>query len=556
MNLVLFTAGVLIFERSRERRGKTEVLEEKLDAYANIADVAVKNGNNQQQTLDSLLSLFPSNIRLSLIDRKGVVVFDNAIDDVSTLENHIDRSEVAYALKNGVGSNIRASVSNEQEYLYYAKRFNSYFVRVALPHDIDVQNFLKADNLFLYFIIGLFIVCLVLINLIAGRFGKSIEQLRYLTSSAEKGLADSMIISFPDDELGEIGNKIAENYKELEQQKRKVTLEKEKLLRHVHSSDEGLCFFSSGRTVEFYNGLFIQYLNIIIDNAHGNPELIFSNSSFKELNDFLSSSEKYFETQLNKQGKTFAIRVTVFEDNGFEVIINNITKQEKTRLLKQEMIGNIAHELRTPVTSIRGYLETVLEQKLDTNKEQEFLAKAYNQVIVLSDLIQDVGLITKIEESPQSFKIDKININKLLDSLKSDLEIPLSDKRITIEQNVPDKVAVNGNVNLVYSIFRNLTDNVIRYAGDSVVITISVYNEDKDFYYFSFADNGVGIADESHLTRLFERFYRINEGRTRDSRGSGLGLSIVKNAVLFHKGTITVKNRADGGLEFLFTLPK
>ncbi|MDR0660266.1 MAG: HAMP domain-containing histidine kinase [Prevotellaceae bacterium] len=552
----LFTAGVIIFEQSRERSYKTEALEEKLDAYANIADVAIKNGNNQQQTIDSLLTLFPSNIRLSLIDRKGVVVFDNVVSNLSVLGNHSDRPEVSSALKNGAGSNVRKSASNEQEYLYYAKRFNSYFVRVALPYDISVQNFLKADNFFLYFIIGLFIICLLLISYVAGRFSKSIEQLRDFTVSAEKGLVNSMIIGFPDDELGEIGNKIAESYKELEQQKRKVTLEREKLLQHVHSSDEGLCFFSSDRDVEFYNGLFIQYLNTIIDNAHGNPELIFSNPLFTELNSFLSSSEKYFETQINKQGKTFAIRANIFEDSGFEVVINDITTQEKTRLLKQEMTGNIAHELRTPVTSIRGYLETVLEQKLDSDKEREFLTKAYNQVVVLSDLIQDIGLITKIEELPQSFKVEKININNLLSNLKADLEIPLTDRVISIEWNIVDSITVNGNVNLIYSVFRNLTDNVIRYAGNNVKITVAIYNEDKDFYYFSFADNGIGIADESHLNRLFERFYRINEGRTRDSGGSGLGLSIVKNAVLFHRGTITVKNRQDGGLEFLFKLPK
>jgi len=123
-----------------------------------------------------------------------------------------------------------------------------------------------------------------------------------------------------------------------------------------------------------------------------------------------------------------------------------------------------------------------------------------------------------------------------------------------MQWNIPDDLTVNGNQNLLYAVFRNLTDNVIRYAGENIKIRISMYNEDKDFYYFSFYDTGCGIANENHLNRLFERFYRINEGRTRDSGGSGLGLSIVKNAVAFHKGSITVKNRKEGGLEFLFTV--
>ena len=123
-----------------------------------------------------------------------------------------------------------------------------------------------------------------------------------------------------------------------------------------------------------------------------------------------------------------------------------------------------------------------------------------------------------------------------------------------MQWHVPEDLTVKGNQNLLYAIFRNLADNAIRYAGENINIRITKYNEDKDFYYFSFYDTGIGIADEIHLNRLFERFYRINEGRTRDSGGSGLGLSIVKNAVAFHKGTITVKNRKEGGLEFIFQL--
>ena len=275
--------------------------------------------------------------------------------------------------------------------------------------------------------------------------------------------------------------------------------------------------------------------------------------------DFLSNREQkatYFETQINRQGKFFNLQVNVFEDNSFEVNINDITKQEKTRLLKQEMTSNIAHELRTPVTSIRGYLEIALNQPVDKETVNNFLTKAYQQTIVLSELIQDMSLITKIEEAPVSFNLEAVKIEDLLESLKNDLAEQLFEKNIHIERKSLQDVIVQGNPNLIYSIFRNLTENVIRYAGNNINVTINKYNEDNNFYYFSYSDTGIGIADEHHLNRLFERFYRVNEGRTRDTGGSGLGLSIVKNAILFHKGTIAAKNRAGGGLEFLFKLPK
>jgi signal transduction histidine kinase len=337
--------------------------------------------------------------------------------------------------------------------------------------------------------------------------------------------------------------------------KRANDLEREKLLQHVHSSEEGVCFFSANRKVQFYNGLFIQILNTVANEPDSKLSAVFTDDAFDEMNRFLSTGGgKYFETQILRHGKTFSLRVNVFEDKGFEVILNDVTKQEKTRLLKQEMTGNIAHELRTPVTSIRGYLETVLELPLDEDKKKHFITRAYNQTMVLSELIQDMSLITKMEEAPHLFKMEAVNVSLLLQTLIDDLALSLQEKRIDMQWNVPDHLMVKGNQNLLYAIFRNLTDNVIRYAGSNIKIRISMYNKDNDFFYFFFFDTGVGISDESHLNRLFERFYRINEGRTRDSGGSGLGLSIVKNAVAFHKGSITVKNRKEGGLEFLFTL--
>jgi signal transduction histidine kinase len=339
----------------------------------------------------------------------------------------------------------------------------------------------------------------------------------------------------------------------------KISLEREKLLQHVHCSGEGLCFFSAEKEVEFYNGLFIQYLNMIAHEANSEPRDVFTDASFDEFNKYLlsdTSDKQYFEMKINKQGKTFSVGVNFFDDNGFEMILNDITRQEKTRLMKQEMTGNIAHELRTPVTSIRGYLETLLEQPLDEEKKRYFIIQAYNQTIVLSELMQDLSLITKMEEAPRSFHLELVNISRLLEELKKDTGLSLQEKSICMEWNIPAELEVNGNRNLLYAVFRNLTDNVIRYAGNDVKIWISKYNEDQNFHYFSFADTGVGISVEHHLNRLFERFYRINEGRTRDTGGSGLGLSIVKNAIAFHKGTIVAKNRTGGGLEFLFKLQK
>jgi len=553
----LFAIGIALLEQTREREYKTKALEERLDDYAEIVHRVMEKYPDDLSKIDSLLHLFPSNIRLTLIDKHGTVFYDNVFQAVKKMENHARRPEVLSSQKAGTGSNIRTSVTTKKEYLYYAKDFTPYYIRVALPYDIQVRHILKPDQLFLYYMIGLFIIILLLINIVAERFGKSIRGLRDFAQAVEQGKSHTPI-HFPQDELGEIGAKITENYKRLKESKKEIDMERDKLLQHVITSEEGLCFFSSNKVVEFYNGLFIQYINIIIDEANSNPAVIFSDASFEKINSFLlhgDIKDNYFETQINKQGKTFAVRASIFDDRSFEIVLNDITKKEATRRMKQEMTGNITHELRTPVTGIRGCLETILEHPLEPEKKQYFIERAYNQVLALSEIIQDMSLITKIEDAPQSFKLEPVSIGDLLENIRKDLEIPLQEKNINMEWHT-ENVVVRGNRNLLYSIFRNLTDNVIRYAGKDIHIHVNIYNEDSGFYYFSYSDNGVGIPGEQHLNRLFERFYRITEGRTRDTGGSGLGLSIVKNAIAFHKGTIVAKNRPDGGLEFLFNLPK
>ena len=219
------------------------------------------------------------------------------------------------------------------------------------------------------------------------------------------------------------------------------------------------------------------------------------------------------------------------------------------------MTNNIAHELRTPVTSLRGYLETLDSQKLEAYKQAQFIHRAHQQTIRLSNLIDDVSLISKIEEAPAQFKLEKVNLAQLVDEVRIDLTDGLAANDIKLNVSIKDDLTIEGNYTLLYSIFRNLVDNSISYAGQHIEVNIKNYMEDNEYLYFSFCDTGRGV-DEQYLARLFERFYRVNEGRTRDTGGSGLGLSIVKNAVLFHKGEIQVKNRAGGGLEFFFTLKK
>ncbi len=238
--------------------------------------------------------------------------------------------------------------------------------------------------------------------------------------------------------------------------------------------------------------------------------------------------------------------------------------EQRNRQIKQEMTSNISHELKTPVSSIRGYLEILLSDKpIDDERRRHYLERCYSQTLRLSDLIQDVSIINKIEESSDLFPRTDVDAAGVAAEAVGDLEDKASAAGISVRDNLPHMPLV-GNRELLYCIFRNLVENSIAYAGHGSTITLETYEPAKGVshspttathYFIHYYDTGRGVPDE-YLTRLFDRFVRIGEGRSRADGGTGLGLSIVKHAVLFHDGEIYAKNRPEGGLEFFFSLKK
>ena len=231
------------------------------------------------------------------------------------------------------------------------------------------------------------------------------------------------------------------------------------------------------------------------------------------------------------------------------------SEEDKTRL-KRQLTQNVAHELKTPVSSIQGYLETIVSSPdMDNETKDQFLQRCYAQSRRLSTLLADISTLNKLDDAPQGFEFENVSVPELLQTIQKDVSMLMEASHVTFRALIEPDVTVNGNPSLLYSIFRNLTDNSIAYGGDGVTITVQLVGEDPGFYTFSFSDNGPGVAPE-HIPHLFERFYRVDKGRSRKMGGTGLGLAIVKNAVLLHRGSISVRVGAAGGLEFIFTLPK
>ena len=228
--------------------------------------------------------------------------------------------------------------------------------------------------------------------------------------------------------------------------------------------------------------------------------------------------------------------------------------EKKSSLLKKQMTSNIAHELRTPVTSIRGYLETIIAcPDMAPEKKLVFIEKAYNQTLRLTELITDMALISKMEERSDKLRKEEIDLYDVASEVFDDLADRIAEKGNIIENMLSPGTHLVANRTLVYTIVRNLVENTLKYAGDGVTMHIECYSKIEKFCYLTYYDTGVGVPDD-HLEKIFERFYRIDEGRARDVGGSGLGLSIVKNAIKFHGGSVSVINRLEGGLQFFFSL--
>lgn len=223
-------------------------------------------------------------------------------------------------------------------------------------------------------------------------------------------------------------------------------------------------------------------------------------------------------------------------------------EQEKIRI-KRQLTNNINHELKTPIASIQVCLETLLSGiSLTEEKRQELIGRCYTHNERLRRLLADVALITRMEDGSQLIGSEPVVLNDIINEIAEELEILPEEESMQLHSNLDTPVAINGNPSLIGSIFRNLTENAIAYSGGRNIY-ISLMEKTEDSCAIRFEDDGTGVGEE-HLPRLFERFYRIDKGRSRNMGGTGLGLAIVKHAVLFHGGNITASNRKEGGLRF------
>lgn len=567
---IVFTVFIVLFQYYREREYRHDRFEAVLDNVSGMAHNYIeKNGlgdSGDFDELNELVEIVPvPNVRLTIIDKTGRVLFDSDVSDYEKMENHIGRPEVKQALNSDSGSSVRRSASTGKKYFYYASNFDDYLTRTAAEYTFEIKSILKIDKLFLLVIIILFAIVWAALIYINERMGSSVRQLKNFAASAleNKELGN---IDFPRNELGNIGNQITEIYSELKKTRDELITEQEKIFRHLQTMEEGVAVFSAAREILVSNNAFIQNANLISDISLQSPEDVLNIEEIKPIVAYLDkkSSElklsiagevPYKEIVCQKKNRYFLIRANLFKDNSFEIVIKDITKSEKNRVLKQQLTSNIAHELRTPVTSIIGYLDTLLSADIEEEQKKQFMERTRDQAMRLSELIDHIAVLNKLEEGPGFYKIENVSVYDVVKGVVDSMRMKLESKNVKVEIGLDKDLLIRGNRILIHSIFQNLFENTINYAGKNVSVNTGLHYEDDNYYYFRYTNDGKSIPEE-HIPRLFERFYRIDEGRSRKKGGTGLGLAIVKHAVQFHRGQISVKNIEGGGLEFLFSFSR
>ena len=559
-----FTVCFLLFQYQREREFAQEKLNNALSNYNYQLFRKCQQSTDINKTVISFMDDIPQkDLRVTIIDPSGDVLFDNSGTD--EFNNHNDRSEVRKARLYNEGFAIRSSESTGKRYFYSASNIGGYIYRSALPYDPYVRGILTVNKDFIYFMALMTLIFFFVLSRFTFSIGKTISKLRDFALNVEKDRMPAVDYVFPNDELGDISQNIVTLYHRQQKAKNELSMEREKLIKHFQYSKEGFAMFTSEGREILSNILFIQFINVISDTQIHQVEDVTDIAELEPIRTFLNKNIRNLNRKkkvlresvtIDKNGKIFLIECILFLDNSYEISINDISRQEEESRMKRQLTQNVSHELKTPVSSIQGYLETILSNPdLSPDKRQFFLERCYSQSTRLTGLLRDISVLNRLDEASEMFDLTEVNITKLIAEIQKECSQDMEEKHITSEIILPGDPTVFGNNSLLYSIFRNLYDNAIAYAGENIKITVNCYKEDPKYYYFSFSDNGVGIPEE-HINRIFERFYRVDKGRSRKIGGTGLGLSIVKNGVNFHKGQISAKSSPGKGVTFFFTLKK
>ncbi len=371
------------------------------------------------------------------------------------------------------------------------------------------------------------------------------------------------------DELRILSKAIGEMGTQLRNKIEEISNEKEYLQTILKGMTEGVLVVDGRTRILMVNDALRQLLSLSSDVSDRMPVEIIRNAELEEaIRKAIRDGENIsLELGLNKAGeKTLEVSVVSIHPSGGKdedsegirgavAVFHDITRLKQLEKIRQDFVANVSHELRTPLTTIKGYAETLLDGALKEDQAFQFVQVIQRHTDRLTKIVEDLLMLSKIETKEFQLKMELIPLPNFIDDVIDFLREPAEKKKISLARHdMPSSLAVWADRSYLEQILINLLDNAIKYTSEGGRVIVSAFEKDSKDIEFSIEDNGIGIPKED-LSRIFERFYRVDKGRSKELGGTGLGLSIVKHLVQAHGGRVWVESQLGKGSTFYFTLP-
>ena len=491
--------------------------------------------------------------RATVIDPTGKVLADSEADP-STMENHAHRPEFVAALAGKIGVDERNSRTVSVPFVYVAAPVSGGAVRLAYPlPEIEITDRPLRKALF-WGSFSAFIFAVLVAAAASQYVGRRLQRIVTFAERVAGGDLTARIASTSTDEIGQVAAALDKTARRVEESYARVQTSQRELETLLNSMQDAVIAVDADERVQWAN----RGMNRLLLHAPRlNAPLI---DSVRDP-DFLAAIQKAARDQVVTtarsntiaSGRIFDVTAAPMPGGGAVAVLRDLTETERMEKSRRDFIANVSHELRTPLTSIQGYTETLLDGPLVDNHVREFLEIIRKNAARMTRLTEDLLTLARVESGEQRFDMQRASPEELLqDALESFREVARSyEVELVIENSVPTG-RVNADREAIHQIFSNLIENGLKYAasGKKIILGARAVESGVEFYVTDF---GPGIASE-HLPRLFERFYRVDKARSRESGGTGLGLAIAKHIVLAHGGTIRAESELHHGSTFLFIL--
>lgn len=532
--------------------------------YEHVEDLSGSEWNTND--IDALADRLGKdiNFRVTIIDKSGKLIGDSSltIEEIRKAENHLDRPEITDAERRNYGISTRYSSSTKNKMMYLAMRTSRGFVRVAIPTATVDRTIGNLNKSIIYSALAAIVIVSLLSLFISRTIAKPVRAILHVTKKISKGDYSARILLSGKDELGNISRSINQMAEGLGRQFFEVRKSSSRLEAILNGTTEGILVADNEMNLELANPSARTMLGIEKD-AIGRPviELVRSEKIYDSIRSAIDgvapNTSEFLIGQDDKEKHIIILSAPLFESGnltGCVSVMHDITEIRGLEKIRRDFVANISHELKTPLTNIRGYAETLGTVPAEDRAIMlSFLKKIESNAIHLQRLVERMLELSRIESGSIVLKRNNLNLKTFMDSLLSDIEKIIKERNITVSNNIEKGFVINSDEDALKQIAGNLIENAIIYNKNGGKVRISAAR-DANSCRIVVEDDGPGIPQKD-ISHIFERFYRTDFSREGNNAGTGLGLAIARHLILAHGGEIEVESEVGCGSRFSFTLP-